>query len=124
MRNLSNWAWYTPCVMLASRMPRVVSAPLLRDKVSVTALADLVAYGREDLIADRLQDLTDRRRVAERRLASARGLNAALAGLLGGLAAVTTLAPRDSVGLPSPPRSMGVSTPWGHRQLTRTPRSP
>jgi ATP-binding cassette subfamily C protein CydC len=59
---------------------------------SVTALADLVAYGREDLLGGRLAELTVRRRAAERRLASARGVNGALAGVLGGLAATATLA--------------------------------
>jgi ATP-binding cassette subfamily C protein CydC len=59
---------------------------------SVTALADLVAYGREDLLGDRLDELTDRRRDAERRLARARAANAALAGALAGLAALATLA--------------------------------
>lgn len=59
---------------------------------SVSALADLVAYGREDLLGRRLDALTARRRAAERRLATARGLNLALAGMLSGLAAVATLA--------------------------------
>ncbi|MFN7150165.1 MAG: thiol reductant ABC exporter subunit CydC [Microthrixaceae bacterium] len=59
---------------------------------SVTALADLVAYGREDLLGQRLDALTERRRGAERRLANARGLNLALAGALSGLAAGATLA--------------------------------
>jgi thiol reductant ABC exporter CydC subunit len=59
---------------------------------SVSALADLVAYGREDLLGQRLDALTERRRIAERRLATARGLNLALAGVLSGLAAVATLA--------------------------------
>jgi thiol reductant ABC exporter CydC subunit len=58
---------------------------------SVSALADLVAYGREDLLGRRLDALTERRRAAERRLATARGLNLALAGVLSGLAAVATL---------------------------------
>jgi thiol reductant ABC exporter CydC subunit len=59
---------------------------------SVSALAELVAYGREDLLGGRLDELTTRRREAERRLATVRGLNLALAGLLGGLAAVASLA--------------------------------
>ncbi len=59
---------------------------------SVAALADLVAYGREDLLSGRIDDLTVRRRDAERRLANLRGLQVALAGLLGGLAAVSLLA--------------------------------
>ncbi|HEY6532904.1 MAG TPA: thiol reductant ABC exporter subunit CydC [Acidimicrobiales bacterium] len=59
---------------------------------SVSALADLVAYGREDLVGGRLDELTERRRAAERRLAAVRGLNIALAGALGGLAAVAALA--------------------------------
>jgi ATP-binding cassette subfamily C protein CydC len=59
---------------------------------SVNALADLVAYGREDLFGGRLDELTARRRRAERRLARARGASTALAGLLAGLAAVATLA--------------------------------
>lgn len=59
---------------------------------SVTALADLVAYGREDLLGRRLDEQTERRRRAERRLATARGLNLALASVLAGLAAVSTLA--------------------------------
>jgi thiol reductant ABC exporter CydC subunit len=59
---------------------------------SVSALAELVAYGREDLLGGRLDELTTRRREAERRLATVRGLNLALAGLLGGLAAVACVA--------------------------------
>lgn len=82
------------------RLGRAASAVLVAEQAelaavaveSVTALADLVAYGRQDLVSGRLRDLTERRRLAERRLATARGLNAALAGLLGGLASVTGLA--------------------------------
>ncbi len=82
------------------RLSRAASGVLVAEQAelgavsveSISALADLVAYGREDLFARRLQELTDRRRAAERRLASARGLNLALVGLLGGLVAVTTLA--------------------------------
>ena len=59
---------------------------------SVDALAELVAYGREDLLGGRLDTLTAARRVAERRLATLRGLHAGLAGLLGGLAALSALA--------------------------------
>ena len=58
----------------------------------VAAIADLVAYGREDLFTGRLGEATARRRAAERRLARARGVNAGLAGVLAGLAVVTTLA--------------------------------
>jgi ATP-binding cassette, subfamily C, bacterial CydC len=49
---------------------------------AVTAVADLVAYGREDLVVGRLAELTDDRRRTERRLAHASGLNLALAGML------------------------------------------
>jgi ATP-binding cassette subfamily C protein CydC len=59
---------------------------------SVAAIADLVAYGREDLLAGRIDEVTVRRRRAERSLANARGLNVALAGILGGLAALAGLA--------------------------------
>jgi thiol reductant ABC exporter CydC subunit len=59
---------------------------------SVGALAELVAFGREDLLVERLEQLTAQRRVAERRLANARGLNAGLAALLGGTAAMAALA--------------------------------
>ena len=59
---------------------------------SVDAIAELVAYGREDLLGGRLAVLTEQRRGAERRLATLRGLHAGLAGLLGGLAAVCALA--------------------------------
>ena len=59
---------------------------------SVDALAELVAYGREDLLGGRLDTLTAARRRAERRLATIRGLHAGLAGLLGGLAAMAALA--------------------------------
>ncbi len=59
---------------------------------SVSALADLVAYGREDLLATRLDQLTVRRRVAERRLATVRGLNLALAGSIGAVGVIATLA--------------------------------
>ena len=59
---------------------------------SVDAIAELVAYGREDLLGGRLAALTEQRRGAERRLATLRGLHAGLAGLLGGLAAVCALA--------------------------------
>ena len=59
---------------------------------SVGALAELVAYGRDDLFGGRLASLTDARRDAERRLADARGVNAGLATLLAGVAAVAALA--------------------------------
>ena len=59
---------------------------------SVDAIAELVAYGREDLLGGRLAALTDERRRAERRLATLRGLHTGLATLLGGLAAVGALA--------------------------------
>ncbi|MCU1370690.1 MAG: Cysteine export CydDC family transporter permease subunit/ATP-binding protein CydC, partial [Ilumatobacteraceae bacterium] len=73
---------------------------------SVSALADLVAYGREDLLSGRLEELTLRRRRAERTLADARGLSTALAGILGGLAALATLA--IGVGLVADGRLDGV----------------
>jgi thiol reductant ABC exporter CydC subunit len=58
----------------------------------VGALADLVAYGREELLVERSAVLTDRRAAAERSLARARATSLALTGLLGGLAVVSTLA--------------------------------
>lgn len=58
----------------------------------VSALADLVAYGREDLFVDRLAELTERRRATERRLARVRATNVALSGLLAGLAVIAALA--------------------------------
>ena len=58
---------------------------------SVDALAELVAYGREDLLGGRLDALTVERRRAEQRLATIRGLHAGLGGVLGGLAALCAL---------------------------------
>ncbi len=58
----------------------------------VSALADLVAYGREDLFVDRLAELTERRWATERRLARVRATNVALSSLLAGLAVVAALA--------------------------------
>jgi ATP-binding cassette subfamily C protein CydC len=55
----------------------------------VSAIDDLVAYGREDLFTGRLAELTAASRSAERRLAWARGLTSAAAATLAGLAIVS-----------------------------------
>lgn len=59
---------------------------------SVNALADLVAYGREDLLIGRLDEAGARRQLAQRRLADARGWAIGVAGALGALAAVSAVA--------------------------------
>jgi thiol reductant ABC exporter CydC subunit len=58
----------------------------------VGALADLVAYGREDLLVVRSAELTEQRSRTERSLARARATNVAISGVLGATAVVTTLA--------------------------------
>lgn len=58
----------------------------------VDALADLIAYGREDLLEERLQHIATRRAGAERRLASARGWTTGLVGALAASAAVCCVA--------------------------------
>ena len=57
----------------------------------VGALADLVAYGREDLLVERTAELTERRAHTERALTRVRATAAALGGVLGGVAVLTTL---------------------------------
>lgn len=82
------------------RLGRGVAQALIADQAAmnatavegVAALADLVAYGREDLLAGRVAELTDRRHVAQRRLAHLRGLHTALAGIFAGGAAICLLA--------------------------------
>lgn len=86
--------------LAARRTTRARAASLAADRAlansqaveGVAAMADLVAYGREDLLVDRSAALTERRSETERALARARATNAALSGLLGGLAVVSALA--------------------------------
>lgn len=86
--------------VLTRRLGRAAAEALIADQAAmnaaavegVDALADLVAYGREDLLAGRIAELTSRRHAAQRRLAHLRGLHTALAGILAGSAAVCTLA--------------------------------
>lgn len=86
--------------MATRRWATALTAALAADRAltnattveGVTAMADLVAYGREDLFVDRLAELTERRRATEVRLARVRATNVALAGLLAGLAVVAALA--------------------------------
>ena len=86
--------------VLTRRLGRAATEALIADEARMTAavvegvgaLADLVAYGREDLLAGRIAELTSRRHAAQRRLAHLRGLHTALATLLAGAAAVCTLA--------------------------------
>ncbi len=58
----------------------------------VDGLADLVAFGREDLLTSRLDRLSDLQRMQRRQLSHARALAAALMALLVGLAATSVLA--------------------------------
>ena len=58
----------------------------------VDGLADLVAFGREDLFTKRLDGLSDLQRTQRRQLSHARALAAALTALLVGLAATSVLA--------------------------------
>ena len=58
----------------------------------VDGLADLVAFGREDLFTSRLDGLSDLQRTQRRQLSHARALAAALTALLVGLAATSVLA--------------------------------
>ncbi len=58
---------------------------------SVDAMADLIAYGRQDLIVDRVRNLTALRSAAERRVAGTRGVGAGASGLIAGVAAVAVL---------------------------------
>ena len=86
--------------MSTRRLGRGVAQALVADQAAmnatavegVTALADLVVYGREDLLAGRIAELTTRRHAAQRRLAQLRGLHTAVAGILAGGAAVGLLA--------------------------------
>ncbi len=58
---------------------------------SVDAMADLLAYGREDLVRERIDDLTRRRSTAERRVASVRGWTSGIGGLISGVTALVVL---------------------------------
>ncbi len=78
-----------------ARLTELAAQRALASSVAVEglgALADLVAYGREDLLVERSAELDARRTSTERALARARATNVALSGLLGGLAVLTTLA--------------------------------
>ncbi len=85
---------------LTRRLGRGAAQALVADQAAmnatavegVAALADLVAYGREDLLAGRIAELTNRRHAAQRRLAHLRGLHTAVAGILAGGAVVCLLA--------------------------------
>ena len=58
---------------------------------SVDAMADLIAYGRSDLITDRISEVTARQGSGERRLAATRGLSVGTAGLVTGAVALAAL---------------------------------
>ncbi len=73
--------------LIASRA--AVDAALVE---GVDGLADLVAFGREDLLTARLDTLSDLQRAQRRRLSHARALAGALTALLVGLAALSVLA--------------------------------
>lgn len=57
----------------------------------ITGLADLVAFGREDLLLGRAEHITAAQQPARKQLAQARGIAAGLTALLVGLAALTVL---------------------------------
>ncbi len=86
--------------LLTRRLGRAASRALVAEQAAmnaavvegVSALADLVAYGREDLLTGRVAERTRRRQSAERDLASLRGINAGMAGVLAGSAALVMVA--------------------------------
>lgn len=57
----------------------------------ITGIADLVAFGREDLLLGRAEHITAAQQPARKQLAQARGIAAGLTALLVGLAALTVL---------------------------------
>ncbi len=57
----------------------------------ITGIADLVAFGREDLLLGRSEHITAAQQPARKQLAQARGIAAGLTALLVGLAALTVL---------------------------------
>ncbi len=57
----------------------------------ITGIADLVAFGREDLLLGRAEHITAAQEPARKQLAQARGIAAGLTALLVGLAALTVL---------------------------------
>jgi thiol reductant ABC exporter CydC subunit len=87
--------------VLARRLGRAGAHAVVQQQAEVnaaaveglSALPDLVAFGREDdLLVGRIAEATRQRVLAERRLARLRGALSALAGVLGGVAAVATFA--------------------------------
>lgn len=85
--------------LLCRRLGRVAARTVVAEQAELngvaveglSGMADLLAYGREDLLLDRLAARTERRAAAERTLARVRGLSAALTGLLTGLTAVAVI---------------------------------
>ena len=75
------------------------SASLVREQANlnatlvegITGIADLVAFGREDLLLGRAEHITAAQEPARKQLAQARGIAAGLTALLVGLAALTVL---------------------------------
>jgi ATP-binding cassette, subfamily C, bacterial CydC len=57
----------------------------------ITGIADLIAFGREDLLLGRSEHITAAQQPARKQLAQARGIAAGLTALLVGLAALTVL---------------------------------
>ncbi|CAB5039481.1 unannotated protein [freshwater metagenome] len=80
-------------------LTRSSSASLVQDQANlnarlvegITGIADLVAFGREDLLLGRAEHITAAQQPARNQLAQARGIAAGLTALLVGLAALTVL---------------------------------
>ncbi len=81
------------------RLTRSSSGSLVQDQANlnatlvegITGIADLVAFGREDLLLGRAEHITEAQQPARKQLAQARGIAAGLTALLVGLAALTVL---------------------------------
>ena len=81
------------------RVTRSSSSSLVLDQADlnatlvegITGIADLVAFGREDLLLGRSEHITAEQQPARKQLAQARGIAAGLTALLVGLAALTVL---------------------------------
>jgi len=81
------------------RLTRTSSESLLRQQANlnatlvegITGIADLIAFGREDLLVGAAERITASQQHARKQLAQARGIAAGLTALLVGLAALTVL---------------------------------